>query len=88
MKKILFVTALLALTACKSFSLFGEPHCYWKENYSGKYKWIPSENVIGEKYSKSSCYAADSCSGGLGQSGGGCYKWSVGADGEAIAWDS
>ncbi|MBL6664766.1 MAG: hypothetical protein ISQ34_02870 [Rickettsiales bacterium] len=88
MKKIWCVVAFLALTACKSLGLFEEPQCYWKENYSGKYKWITSQEAIGESYSKSSCYAADSCSGGLGQSGGGCYKWSVGADGDAISWDN
>ena len=88
MKKIAFVTILLALTACKSFNLFGEPQCYWEKNYQSEHKWILAEEVMGDKYNKSSCYAADSCHGGLGQSGGGCYKWSVGPNGKAIAWDN
>lgn len=33
-----------------------------------------------------SCYALDSCNGGLGASGGGCYKWADSADGEAYPW--
>lgn len=86
MKKLWFLIAILALTGCKTFNFSSEPHCYWKENYSGKYRWIPSEEAIGEEYSKTACYAADSCNGGLGQSGGGCYKWSVGAKGDALPW--
>lgn len=88
MKKILFLAILVILTSCKTFNLFEEPQCYWEKNYVHEHKWLPAQEVIGEKYNKSSCYAADSCNGGLGQSGGGCYKWSVEPNGKAIAWDN
>lgn len=45
--------------------------CYWMENTTGHYCWVPAT------WAKSfeSCRALDSCDGGEGQSGGGCYKW-------------
>ena len=78
------------LTGCKGYSLFSEPEpqCYWEKNYTAQHKWILAEDVIGEKYNKSSCYAADSCNGGLGQSRGGCYKWATSPDAKRIPWDN
>jgi hypothetical protein len=32
------------------------------------------------------CFEWDSCSGGVGLSGGGCYKWATGADASATPW--
>lgn len=57
--------------------------CFWMENYTGRYTWVdaPQGNV-----SKQECYALDSCDGGLGQSGGGCYKWAESADAPRIPW--
>ncbi|NEQ37391.1 MAG: hypothetical protein F6K40_14410 [Okeania sp. SIO3I5] len=53
------------------------------ENYTGKYTWVdaPQGNV-----DKEQCYALDSCDGGLGESGGGCYKWAITADSPRIPW--
>jgi hypothetical protein len=45
--------------------------CYWMENTSGNSCWVPATGVG----SFQGCYAMDSCNGGLGRSGGGCYKW-------------
>lgn len=50
--------------------------CFWMENFSGSYKWIFAEE--GGMYNgegKDRCMELDSCSGGGGLSGGGCYKW-------------
>jgi hypothetical protein len=62
--------------------------CYWMENYSGKYKWIPSKSIRGMKreITKTECYELDSCDGGLGRSNGGCYKWAFGAENTRIPW--
>lgn len=35
---------------------------------------------------KQSCYYMDSCRGGVGESGGGCYKWAASADAEPEPW--
>jgi hypothetical protein len=45
--------------------------CYWMENKSGNYCWVPATWAS----SFQDCYAQDSCNGGLSHSGGGCYKW-------------
>lgn len=63
-----------------------ESSCFWMENRSGTSQWIPAETVYGRELLKSDCYALDSCGGGLGQSGGGCYKWSAGPDAPSEAW--
>lgn len=49
--------------------------CWWMENYSGQYQWIPADPVWGKALSKAECFALDSCNGGGGRSGGGCYQW-------------
>ena len=62
--------------------------CYWMENYSGQYKWIPSESIQGmkRKITKTECYKLDSCDGGLGHSNGGCYKWALAPENTRIPW--
>ncbi|WP_293076609.1 hypothetical protein [Okeania sp. SIO3B5] len=64
-------------------SLADSSGCYWMENYTGQYTWVaaPQGNV-----DKQQCYALDSCDGGLGESGGGCYKWAMAADNPRIPW--
>lgn len=54
--------------------------CYWMENYTGRYCWIPVAR------SEVQCYRLDSCSGGLGWSGGGCYKWADGSEEPGYPW--
>lgn len=61
--------------------------CYWMENVSGRYEWVPAETggmYSGEGFER--CFALDSCDGGLGHSSGGCYKWSAGATGTPVPW--
>lgn len=51
-------------------------YCYWMENISGRFEWVPAEVggiYRGEGYQR--CFELDSCNGGRGDSGGGCYKW-------------
>lgn len=63
-----------------------EHQCYWMENLSGGYEWVPTVTVLGS-LTKEECYAMDSCDGGLGYSNGGCYKWAQSAKGPHEAWD-
>jgi len=63
--------------------------CYWMENFSGEYQWIAVEGNLSDTVqgiSKKSCFALDSCNGGLGQSGGGCYKWALSNDKMPEPW--
>jgi hypothetical protein len=60
--------------------------CYWMENYSGRYEWIPTERLGYRVHTPQHCYALDSCSGGLGHSGGGCYKWSTSEAEPGLSW--
>lgn len=65
----------------------GEATCYWMENYSGQFKWVDGQIGFYRDGGKQQCYALDSCDGGLGQSGGGCYKWAISPAAPRIAWD-
>lgn len=61
--------------------------CYWMENVSGRFEWVPAEVgglYHGEGYDQ--CFALDSCDGGEGQSGGGCYKWARSASAARVLW--
>jgi hypothetical protein len=62
------------------------PRCYWMENQSGQYQWIPADALYGKVLAKDECFALDSCDGGGGRSGGGCYKWATEPLGERIGW--
>lgn len=74
---------LLILTAglpgCFEFTGTGTG-CYWMENTSGEYRWERTA------WDYESCFELDSCDGGLGASGGGCYKWADSPDGERYPW--
>lgn len=56
--------------------------CYWLSN-TGE-GWVPRPEFPGPDF----CYELDSCSGGIGMSGGGCYKWATGPDKPGMPWDS
>ncbi len=56
--------------------------CYWMDSSSGKNVWVLFPSAI----TKFDCYSLDSCSGGSGNSGGGCYKWATSADANGEAW--
>ncbi len=86
-KWIFFVLIFLNLISChSSFFAKKEASCYWMENYSGEFKWVSTQKALGKKYDKNACFEADSCDGGLGLSGGGCYKWANTADAPRIGW--
>lgn len=80
---LLFVFGILASSCMMSSG----KRCYWKENYTGDYKWVPAREVhVGEELSKRECRNMDSCYGGEGKSGGGCYKWATSPDAQGDAW--
>jgi hypothetical protein len=56
--------------------------CYWMENTSGNFCWVKAEWAP----TFEACFAADSCEGGLGHSGGGCYKWASCSDCKGKPW--
>jgi hypothetical protein len=90
MNKYIILTFFLFLNSCSSSLPFDEEkdvNCYWMENYSGKFEWVSTQDYFGEKYDKKECFGADSCDGGLGKSGGGCYKWAKTANGPRLEWD-
>lgn len=64
----------------------GVAQCYWMENYSGRFEWVPANPVYQKTLNKLECYSLDSCDGGGGQSGGGCYKWAISPQAERIPW--
>lgn len=90
MKKL---TCLLLLSlTCLSFNSLAKTNdgnqCYWMENVSGKYEWVSTEVTGMGALTKDECYSMDSCDGGEGLSGGGCYKWAKSAQSEREPWDN
>lgn len=59
-----------------------EYHCYWMDSSSGKNVW----KLMPDVRDQSQCFKLDSCSGGLGASGGGCYKWSTSVDNPGVSF--
>jgi Leucine-rich repeat (LRR) protein len=64
----------------------GKPQCFWMENYSGKFKWVPTDTIYHRMLTKQECFELDSCDGGLGRPGGGCYKWATSPEAPGIKW--
>lgn len=58
------------------------PSCYWMSNNAGN-PWVPAPQG---KVSKEQCFDLDSCNGGKGTSGGGCYKWAANAGAKGTSW--
>lgn len=54
--------------------------CYWMTQDGAR--WVSFRGVT----TKDECRMLDSCSGGEGQSGGGCYKWAASATAPAQKW--
>lgn len=77
-----FTAAENSLAAPTEQSAALTAQCFWMENTSGQFYWVPAPWAR----SKQDCYAQDSCSGGLGQSGGGCYKWAIAAQAPGEPW--
>jgi len=60
----------------------GPAQCYWLSD-AGE-GWVAQANLTDPEF----CYELDSCAGGIGMSGGGCYKWATGANEAGLPWDS
>ncbi|PHV10843.1 hypothetical protein CSQ89_14130 [Chitinimonas sp. BJB300] len=60
--------------------------CYWMENRTGKFTWVKASSVYRSAITKKQCFGLDSCDGGEGRSGGGCYKWADSADAPRQSW--
>lgn len=71
-------------TRAEKFTLSFEEGCFWMENITGSYCWVDAPQG---KVDKARCKQLDSCSGGDGESGGGCYKYSKGYAAPRLAWD-
>ena len=74
-----------ALSACATHEEPAAPiaaaaQCYWLSNAGAG--WVARPDLSEAEL----CFEMDSCSGGVGLSGGGCYKWAIGADAPAIPW--
>ena len=87
---LIFGVALAgALSACATHEEPAAPaaapvvaaaQCYWLSNAGAG--WVARPDLSEAEL----CFEMDSCSGGVGLSGGGCYKWAIGADAPAIPW--
>ena len=73
--------ATAATTTPPTCEVFEQQGCYWMENTSGNDCWVPVDGT-----DAITCQYLDSCSGGEGYSGGGCYKWSEGSKGTRSPW--
>jgi uncharacterized protein YjdB len=69
-----------APSKCTAYRQVG---CYWMENTSGNFCWVPSPSPVPTIHE---CAALDSCDGGGGRSGGGCYKWADCSDCARAPW--
>lgn len=63
---------------CKKFR---GKRCYWKENSSGHYCWVPADHAG----NKTECSQLDTCDGGSG-AGDACYKYADCSDCERYPW--
>ena len=96
LKLRLFCLSLFVCTSTSSCAFFMQkqaaqaihqnPQCYWMENQTGKFEWVATEIALSQAYTYQQCFEADSCDGGLGASGGGCYKWSNTANSPRLPW--
>ena len=55
--------------------------CYWMENKS-PWNWVLSS------WDFNGCKERDSCDGGDGMSGGGCYKWALSPTSPRVPWNA
>jgi hypothetical protein len=79
---IVGVGLAVALSACatKTAPPAVAAQCYWLSNEGAG--WVARPDLAEAEL----CFEMDSCSGGVGISGGGCYKWAKGADAPAAPW--
>ena len=75
---------LVGKTALKEATAISR--CYWMETYTGKYTYVPAIEAYGRELTYDQCYSMDSCSGGKGNSYGGCYKWATDSESPGSSW--
>jgi hypothetical protein len=80
------VEGKMSVCGCNQSVSDGKPQCFWMEIYSGKFKWVPADTIHHRMLTKQECFELDSCDGGLGRPGGGCYKWATSPDAPRIKW--
>ncbi len=71
-----------ALSACTTSdeSPTAAAQCYWLSNEGAG--WVARPDLTDAEL----CFEMDSCSGGVGLSGGGCYEWAAEPDAPASPW--
>lgn len=73
----------LSVSGCAMLGI-GQPReanaCYWLSNVTNEWQDWP------QAATRQDCFALDSCNGGRGESGGGCYKWAASADAPQNRW--
>lgn len=76
------VTIAGALSACATRDEHpaAAAQCYWLSNQGAG--WVARPDLPDAEL----CFEMDSCSGGVGLSGGGCYKWAVAPNASATPW--
>lgn len=82
---IVFVALAGALPACatrdeRPAAPAAVAQCYWLSNQGAG--WVERPDLADAEL----CFEMDSCSGGVGLSGGGCYKWAIAPNAPASAW--
>ncbi len=58
------------------------PACYRQNGASDRERWTR----VGDR--EAQCFAQDTCTGGMGNRPGRCYKWAMGADAPALPWSA
>lgn len=75
------LAAALGMSAASCASVERETYaCYWMTMDGSRWEPMPEFDT------RAQCAAMDSCSGGGGLSGGGCYKWATGPNAQGQAW--
>lgn len=71
--------ALAACATSESPQTAAGAQCYWLSNEGAG--WLVRPDLTTAR----ACFEMDSCSGGAGLSGGGCYKWATSAGAPPLA---
>ncbi len=81
--EILLIVMLYFISCVYFYQIFfaDQKKCYQMENKFGKQKWIKTKINTRDE-----CFTMDSCSDGLGKSGGECFKWAKSANQEGDPW--
>lgn len=90
MKKFAMVAVVGAMALGASGCALGDG--FWRQSSDQQFAcyWMSVDGSRWEKQSaattKERCFQLDSCSGGEGESGGGCYKWAASPLAPGMSW--